>query len=246
MGIRHSVNVTFFDTWTPAMAYVLGFIYADGNIDRCPNIRASYVNIFSTDKEIVFAIKRVMQSEHIIHIRKPRGASRKPFYILRIGSAQLCDALERHGVFPNKSLTIQFPVVPKAMLPHFVRGYFDGDGCVHIEQQRGRTTKRLRTIFSSGSKEFLVSLEEKLRLTLGFKHHIVSLGAKAFDLRYSSVDSMKLFDFMYKKPYDELYLERKKRLFENFIRPRRQVDKTEICKISIGGSIPPEASLLLS
>jgi len=29
MGIKYAVNEDFFKTWTPTMAYLLGFIYAD-------------------------------------------------------------------------------------------------------------------------------------------------------------------------------------------------------------------------
>ena len=40
-------------------------------------------------------------------------------------------SLKRLGCVPNKSLTLEFPTekqVPKHLVNHFIRGYFDGDG----------------------------------------------------------------------------------------------------------------------
>jgi hypothetical protein len=199
------------------MAYILGFIYADGSIDRCPKIRASYLNIGSTDKDILVSIRKAMGSVHRIKIKAPSKLSKKTFYLFRIGSNYLCDALERHGVFPHKSLTIQLPRIPLDMLGHFARGYFDGDGCVHLEKRKGEYI-RLTTAFTSGSKIFLIELEKALRkqLDIPFKK-VYASNRNTFQLRYSTRDSLVLFDFMYKKPYDDLYLKRKKNLFEAFI-----------------------------
>lgn len=33
MGVKHKVNESFFDCWHPGMAYVLGFLYADGSLE---------------------------------------------------------------------------------------------------------------------------------------------------------------------------------------------------------------------
>lgn len=217
MGIRYKMNWSFFDTWSPAMAYILGFIYADGSIDRSPKIRASYLSMASADREIIANIRRTLNSEHSIVKIPPSTPHRKTKYLLRIGSNNLCDKLEKYGLYPCKSLTAELPAIPSAMLSHFVRGYFDGDGCVHIEKQKGRTSARLRIIFTSGSKSFLSQLERTLRKKLLLKPRIIYLSHRSFQLSYSTSDSLMLFDFMYKKPYDELYLKRKKILFERFI-----------------------------
>ena len=43
MGLKYPVNEKFFDAWSSEMAYVLGFIFADGSLEDSPNIRGKYI-----------------------------------------------------------------------------------------------------------------------------------------------------------------------------------------------------------
>ena len=54
----------------------------------------------------------------------------KLFYRIDLKSKQMFEDLQRLGVEPNKSLTCTFPNINKDLMPHFIRGLFDGDGCV--------------------------------------------------------------------------------------------------------------------
>ena len=130
MGIKDKVNEEFFDKWNPEMAYVLGYWYADGSI--YPSERGSYLNITSVDKEIIYNVKRWLKSEHTIREGKPTWPNGKTRFILRIGNKGLYKALTKRGIYPNKSLTVKLPNIPKRFLSHFVMGYFDGDGCVFL------------------------------------------------------------------------------------------------------------------
>jgi hypothetical protein len=58
MGIKYKANEDFFKVWNPTMAYVLGFIYADGCIYISE--RGSYLSVTSIDKDIIINIKRWM------------------------------------------------------------------------------------------------------------------------------------------------------------------------------------------
>lgn len=45
----------------------------------------------------------------------------------------MCLDLYDKGCVPNKSLILEFPnkdIVPDNLIYHFIRGYFDGDGCL--------------------------------------------------------------------------------------------------------------------
>ena len=53
MGIKYRVNENFFEKWSPLMAYVLGYIYADGNLDDSPYMRGKYIKITSTDLDSI-------------------------------------------------------------------------------------------------------------------------------------------------------------------------------------------------
>ena len=65
MPIYKKVNKDFFKKWTPEMAYVLGFLFADGNIIYTKR-NTWFWSIQITDKEILEKIKMEINSSHII------------------------------------------------------------------------------------------------------------------------------------------------------------------------------------
>lgn len=228
MGIKYSVNEKFFRRWSPAMAYLLGYIYADGNLLHDKWSRGKYVSVTSIDKELIVLTKELLNSEHKISIEICEG-NRKDRFTLRIGNADLYNSLIELGLYPNKSLTISMPDVPKKFFKDFVRGYFDGDGCVHIYKSKGKVQKiilrKLCIIFSSGSKKFLAGLLILLRRELSLRQNKIYKGQRCWQLRFATVDSVELFKFMYagnKGPF----LSRKLNVFREYfeLRPKR-IDK---------------------
>jgi len=221
MGIKYAVNEKAFDTWSHKMSYVLGFIYADGTIFSTPSNRGKYMAVISIDKDLIEGIKSFLTSEHPIAIVIPPYTHHHTRYRLRIGSHKLYESLIRRGLYPSKSLTIEMPNIPTQYLPDFIRGYFDGDGCVFIEKGRTKdkkreTIKRLRIIFTSGSKRFLEQLA-----TLIAKNNFSSMvpvynSHRSFQLRYSTAASIELFKVMYRNSKKPFYLSRKMNTFQNY------------------------------
>lgn len=226
MGIKYAVNEGFFSEWSNEMAYVLGFIFADGSLEDSPYIRGKYLRICNTDQDRIEAIKRLLSSSHTI-VKTEAFENRKSRYLLRIGNHALYDSLVDIGVTPRKSFTMQFPSVPPAVLPHFVRGYFDGDGCVHIAKSPTGTA-RLLTIFTSGSKHFLEELHARLCTAIDMKGsalHKHGSTEGAFQLRYFARDSIRLFNFMYPPSlHADLLLRRK---YDIFMRYFDEVSRSE-------------------
>jgi hypothetical protein len=224
MGKKHAVNEQFFDVWSNEMAYVLGYMYADGNLEYSPSIRGKYVRFFSTDLDRVELVRKLMRSEHVFTLRKALG-NRKPAYLLSIGSHVLFDALLKIGVTPNKSLTALLPDIPEENLGAFALGYFDGDGCVFIERGKSGNTKKLLTVFTSGSSDFLGALHSRLVATTGilgkglYKHGSTS---HCFQLRYSTRDSIRLFLLLYaNKELVELALLRKYAIYTTYFTEKK-------------------------
>lgn len=206
------------------MAYVLGYWYADGNIQSIPKTRGHYIRVVSTDRDRIETFKFLLQSEHVI-IQEQFPDKRKSRYILRIGNRKLFDRLIHIGMTPRKSLTMVFPTVPTQYLPDFIRGYFDGDGCVFLEMRTGITqkkvVKRLQVIFTSGSKIFLDSLNEILAREAGTQIATFNKnGENSYQLRYHTKDSIKLFQFLYRETEPYLYLSRKYAIFSQYFKLR--------------------------
>ena len=220
--MRYQVNEKFFYKWNSRTAYLLGFIYADGTI--YPSARGKYFAVTNTDKILILITKRLLQSTHPITHRLGI-ANRKDRFILRIGNKNLYDSLVARGLYPSKSLTIRMPSIPQRVLGHFVRGYFDGDGCVSLYRTKGARGKlivrKLSVIFTSGSKAFLEDLLRTLQQELPLRQTRVYNGHRSFQLRFATHDSIALYWFLY---HDAkcLALPRKKKIFEHYRTLRKE------------------------
>ena len=229
MGIKYSVNENFFERWTPLMAYILGYLYADGSLENAHYLRGKYLRLTSTDKELVNITKKSLSSKHTIVVIPADSPNRKIRYFLRIGSHKIYDDLVALGLLPNKSLTMEFPKIDARFLPHFVRGYFDGDGHVGIEKDK-KVLKRIRVIFVSGSQRFLVSLAYEMGRILKLKIDKVYKGSKSYRLAYSTSDSVNFFKYIYKDAKG-LFLKRKFGVFKSFFMDYNKWTDSEILSI---------------
>ena len=63
------INKDFFKKWSPEMAYILGFLFADGNILHTKR-NTWFWSLQITDKDILFRIKKVIFSSHKISKKK--------------------------------------------------------------------------------------------------------------------------------------------------------------------------------
>lgn len=219
MGIKYKINQNFFKSWSPNMAYVLGFIAADGSLQNTPYMRGKYISICSKDIEVLRKIKAVLDSEHTIVTIKPRAFVlrgktyiSKEQYKLRIGNHEIYNDLFNLGITPQKSNTINFPKIPNEFIAHFLRGYLDGDGCISIYNKK----QRLSVTFTSGSEDFLWRLSEVISLTLKIKRHNVFSNHWAFQVKYSTREAVPLLKYCYSEIEDGLYLGRKYNKFLDF------------------------------
>lgn len=252
------------------MAYLLGYLYADGSLEDSPYIRAKYLRCTSTDQEAILLLKTFLKAEHPIVRIPPRTVNHKVKFFIRIGSHNLFDSLMNLGMTPHKSLTITMPDIPHKFLGDFLRGYFDGDGCVHIVKGKNKdgslAIKKLTVILTSGSKKFLLQTHHALRAVLPIKVlRPLYPNQRAFQLRYSTADSVLLFKYFYQNARQGEYMTRKFDKFQEYfilrpqrvdkevkmilnkasrLRPRSQVARHGSAKALYGGSIPPAASVL--
>lgn len=219
MAKKKTLDQDFFKTWTADMAYVLGFFAADGNMIR--NKRgACFISFHITDKIILGQIRRVLGSNHKIAVRD-RGARYKLGYRLQIGSKEYFEDLSSFGFTPNKSMKMTLPDVPAACFGDFVRGYFDGDGCVYLKKLKVADRKNEKWIFSSrftaGSRTFLDPLLAALRAR-GVKGGFVVAKKSGFELVLSHRDSLALYRLMYDTmAATDIYLPRKYRIFRKAV-----------------------------
>ncbi|MEK7184657.1 MAG: hypothetical protein AAB683_00785 [Patescibacteria group bacterium] len=219
MSIRRKFNKEFFKKWSPEMSYILGFLFADGNIIKTKR-NTHFTSLYTADYDLLHAMRGFIGSNHKISERRSETGV---VYVVQIGSKELFNDLILLGLTPNKARRMELPKIPKKYAKDFVRGYFDGDGNVWsglTNTTRKRKTKTILVAFTSASVGFLHSLFlllKKQGLIGGslFKSKKGNYGR----LQYSTLDALKSYKIMYNKS-DKLFLNRKKLVFEKFMELR--------------------------
>ncbi|OGZ98629.1 MAG: hypothetical protein A3C07_00020 [Candidatus Sungbacteria bacterium RIFCSPHIGHO2_02_FULL_47_11] len=218
MPISRNLRRDFFKTWSGEMAYVLGFFAADGNMIK--NQRGGhFIAFYNNDRTLLVNVRTVLGSNHKIGKRTYKISTRATGYQLQLGSKEMFADLIRLGLTPRKSKRMKLPAIPDELFRHFVRGYFDGDGCVYFKKHYIKARKKKRWIFSArftaGSRMFLDSLHEQLHVHGLMKGFVISKSKNSgSDLVFSHRDSVALFHLMYDTmPDSGLYLVRKFKKF---------------------------------
>ena len=156
----YGVNEDFFKCInTEEKAYILGFICADGHIER----DRLNITVSIKDKDILEKIRKAMQSNHPIKEVKRTNPYNKTdrriltLVELMIGSVELVKPLFNMGLTTNKTYTLNGDIlkyVPKYLMRDFLRGYFDGDGNVFFGRRYNSGYKY--NINICGNEDFLL------------------------------------------------------------------------------------------
>ena len=80
---------------------------------------------------------------------------------IRFYSYKLVSDLKKYGVVPNKTSSIRFPSIDEKYYSDFIRGYFDGDGCV-CEDKKKNGQSSIAANFACGTVDFLEDLRKIL------------------------------------------------------------------------------------
>ncbi|MEW6101571.1 MAG: LAGLIDADG family homing endonuclease [Candidatus Omnitrophota bacterium] len=208
----------FFVKWTPGMAYVLGYFCADGSMFINPR-GSKYISFYSVDQELLTKVKHIMNSPNRIGEKTTANKNWKKLYSLQIGSKKIYSDMLKLGLTPTKAKRMTLPNIPNEFLHHFIRGYFDGDGCItygtYKKKDRSTNSFCVMVRFASSSKDFLQNVLKQLSLAAKLSGGSISRNGDSYHLVYSKNDSGKLFDFMYNNVSRNYYLERKYNKFKS-------------------------------
>ncbi len=214
------------------MAYVLGYITADGciAISRDQYRKNPFtLNITSAEKAHLFRLRRALGSGH--KISKKRGGAQNIAFQLQIRNPNLTADLMDLGTKPRKTYHLDPIWVPDKFFADFVRGFFDGDGSVYIYRVNG--VPQIKAKFISSSLPFIDEFSKQLCRILQIPVKAIhrTLGTKAKMIKYGLDfyidDCDRLAHFMYDQD-PTLYLPRKRRIFERWqLIPRRHYVKQD-------------------
>lgn len=247
MGYKYKVNHNYFkEIDTEYKAYILGFIYADGGIIRPSENRQLYLRI-SIQEEDGYILNQLAKDAggreiSITHYSASRKKNWKKLAQLTISSNVLCDDLINYGCNINKSkVGMLFPNLHKEMIPHFIRGFMDGDGSIiikplgykykrktnhHISNSHVQQYK-LKVAFCSTDRVFL----EELSRFLPIKKFYISKRKRVLDVYIlwieNTEDVQNCLVYLYNNA--NYFLKRKHDKFEKF----NKIIKSEAIDTSI-------------
>lgn len=214
---KYEVNQDYFSVIDNEFkAYWLGFLYADGCV-RLNNSNGKKTNslslgLASVDMDHIEKFKCSLQATNKIEHRTHKDGKYQSERIT-ITNAKLCDDLNKLGCTPRKSLTLKFPSeeqVPLNLIRHFIRGYFDGDGCIHIN-----LNNRNISFSFVGTEEFLNPMQDILCNELNITKTKMQdrKDNKALSIMWGDIHSVeKIYKYLYKDC--NIYLDRKLKKFD--------------------------------
>lgn len=138
---KYHINDTVFDIIdTEEKAYWLGLLMADGYNHQ--NKSCVALRLQAEDKEILEKYKIFLNTDAPIYIfnrtTKVNKLNRN-YCELNICSPKFSESLAKIGCIQGKTYTLEFPIISKCLESHFIRGFFDGDGCISITKRKDRT-----------------------------------------------------------------------------------------------------------
>jgi hypothetical protein len=184
--MKYTLDETYFNKIdTKQKAYILGFIYADGNVSIKDNSYRLRFNLQQKDKSVLDFIKQELKYTGPIRLSK-----NKKYNILEISSKKLIKNLIILGAIPNKSLILLPPKIDPIFEGSFIKGYFDGDGCVGFYPRKSAMKPY---IVICGTLELLYWIQEKINS----KHKLCKVD-KIYKLNFSSFQTIINFYYLTK------------------------------------------------
>ena len=191
-------------------AYLLGYILGDGCIRYRTKI-TPYIDISSKDYHIIESFRKLLKAENknIATLTKDKHV----WYSFRIHDLAIAKSLESFGIIPNKSAKGCYNIViPKGYENHYIRGLFDSDGCVRINQNR-------LNVDIMGHPSYIDRFIEQDYKHFKF-HRVPIKGKYIINMSIYKIQTIKEFyNYIYPSE-DILYLYRKKEIFDNHYEQR--------------------------
>lgn len=204
-------------------AYLLGFIVADGCITEAKTkiggvCKSLTLNNSIDDLEIIELLNyEIFNNSNNLKFTE-KSVYRKKQCRFKVTSYHMIDTLINvYNITPKKTLDLnfQFPFekIPQNLQKHFVRGFFDGDGC--ISKYTKTITKRFSLVFTSEIfmyqinnilkkeiPEISITINKKIGKTINYYITNISLGGNKLE---------KMYNYLYDD--STIFLKKKKQKF---------------------------------
>lgn len=223
---KYTLNQNYFAKIdTIAKAYFLGLIYADG-CNRTQN-NIFEIALSEEDKDILEEFLKEIDCNRPIYLKKLNSQNSNWSNSCRIClcSKIFCKDLDKLGCISKKSLILEFPTidqVPIHLISHFMRGYFDGDGCISYSNRKSYYKDKeydfLSPVWSVvGTKNFISKYKNILENELNIKISNIKKIRNIYAITITGKQNLpKLYRWLYNNS-NQFFLKRKKEKFEYIV-----------------------------
>lgn len=214
---KYKIDDNYFDVIDKEdKAYLLGFLAADGAVQKRGNIKITLSRI---DRNFLEQIREILNTNYPIHDYLTKDGYETSELSFR--SSQIMNELSKYGIVNKKTYSFSFPYnIPEEYYIDFIRGYWDGDGTIC------KSGNYARASLCSHQKNFL---EEVLRILEKFGIPKVTIHKdkrnEVYYIQYASQSSEKLYHLFYKNKNNfNIYLTRK---YEKFVKLFGEINSHE-------------------
>jgi hypothetical protein len=207
---RKEYNQSYFENIdTEDKAYFLGFIYADGSV-ATEKRNSLFIKIHIKDSHIIESFINCINGEMIPWKQKNRDIIQ-----VSVSGKKIINDLLNLGLHQNKTFTLKYPDIPIELERHFIRGYFDGDGCIRVKTDSRDGSKIGDMRFVGGSIDMLNTINDRMKFLFGIKKNSL-YGPKNKNYKFLGWGSMSDIEKIYNGFYEDsnFYLKRKKETFD--------------------------------
>lgn len=198
----YSLNENFFDDLSNEYAaYVLGFIYADGSINK----ETLTIALSIKDLDHLEKIRALLEYENTIEHYKVTTPQKKkkPAVRLCVHSKKITERLTNLGIVKGRNHfnnTLYF--LPPEIYRHFIRGFVDGDGCLDYHKKKWA---RIRIL---GQRDILTWITATISEELDISRKNLRQRIGIMTLEYGGpLQAKKIITWLYKDA--NIFLERK-------------------------------------
>ena len=213
-----TIKLNLLNSWTPELAWFLGLMYGDGNVYRTKrNSRLTFVCNVDT----------VNKWKALICPDAGHQVKSEDCWSGYVDSKDLVDWFAERGIVGEKSTNLAWPeYLPREFYKEFLRGLFDTDGSVTIDENAKQGFPPLIVGFSGKNKSFVERVRAEILAAVDVDPVAITLNRKKnkegkvsiwHSFRHSSGPAIKVCDYLYEDAHEHLRGESRYQTYRSYV-----------------------------
>lgn len=206
-GKKYCDSDYFEEINTKEKAYWLGFFSADGYVNQSTRS----IEFCLKDKEAIISFKEALKSQHKISCKDGK------YYRVSIKDKKMSEDLLSLNLDNNKTYNYSIPInkIPKKLMSHFLRGYFDGDAYIGIN----RFNKPVISVVEA-AKDVMFNIKNIIKEELDIDFNVRYNKRNLYVFSITGEKAKKILEYIYKDSNKEIRLKRKYKKYKEICRLR--------------------------